>query len=159
MALQALSAARRTETRVDELCAQLGIDHIILQRDESSLRTLLQEAQQDFETARVRDAGWVRYWSSCFFAMDELYLELAETVTGVKDAWKIYLDLANRLAKALVEEQDDGLLLVSRYLASAQRHLVHVSYLHCRRMGSGRVGKVVFDGRASAVDELSALLF
>ena len=159
LALQALSAARRAEARLAEVYAQLGIDHVVLQRDASSLRTLYQEAQQPVSMTQLRDPNWVRYWGSCFFSMDEIYLELVGKAVGAEEPWRVYLDLANHIAEGLRAQCEDGLRLVIQYFTAARRHLANMSYLHCRRMGSARVGDVVFDGRATAVDELSALLF
>lgn len=159
LALQALSAARRTEARQAEMHAKLGIDCVVLQRDASSLRMLYDEAQRDIEPGQLCDPNYVRYWGGCFFSMEEVYLELVGKAVGVEEPWRVYLDFARRLAEGLHTQRESGLRLAIEYFTAARRHLTNVAYLHCRRMGSARVGDVVFDGRATAVDELSAILF
>jgi hypothetical protein len=159
LALQALAGVRRTEERLAEIGASLGIDILPLPRDLDSIATMYREAQQNPLQEQLESASWLQYWGSRFFAMDDIYFELVETATGVDEPWKVYLDFSGKILRALVDEKDSSLQLPIRLISSARRHLWHVGYLYCRRSKSRRIADTVFDGSSTAVKELSAILF
>jgi D-serine deaminase-like pyridoxal phosphate-dependent protein len=159
LALQALSIARRNEQRLMEVFARLGLEVIPLPRDESSVRALYREAEELLVSEELKENAWVKYWSGCLFSMDETYLELVEFFVANDEPWKVFFDATSKILGALRAENDRGLALVIKRLDAARAHLRYVGYMYCRRVRGVKVANTVFDGRASAVDELSAILF
>ena len=158
LALMALSAARRAEQRLDEVFAHLGLGITPLQRDADAVRKLYEEAKKTPTLSELKDPHFLRYIGGTFFAMDEVYLELVEHVTGDDEPWKVFMDFGNRVTRLLLDEEEPAVFLAGKFFQAGRSHLRHVSYLQCRRMKGRRVAEVVFDGGATAVEELVALL-
>ena len=157
IALQALAAARLAEQRLDSVFAFLGIDAPPLQRDADSVRGLYKEARQGGQL-QVRDPVWLRYWGNCFFAMDDVYLELVETVTGEGDPWQVFISFSIEIARALQDEPEVRRSLHGRFFESARRNLIHAAYVHCHRSKGRKYADATFRGDVGAVDELVAIL-
>lgn len=158
IALQALAAARLAERRLDSVYAFLGIDVPPLQRDADSVRGLYKEALQGSQTIQVRDPVWLRYWSCCFFAMDDIYFMLVETVTDESEPWRIFVDFSSEIAQELTEEPEVARSLAGRFFEAARRSLFHAAYVHCRRSSGKAVANAAFRGGVGAVDELVEIL-
>ena len=158
LALMALSSAQRAERRLETFSANLGLDIVHIGRDEESIRHLRREATKGFDHEELEDANWLRHWGNCFFSMDEIYLELTERLLGIDEPWKLYLDFASDITRELLTGKYEPRPTAAKFFQAGRSHLRHVSYMYCRRVNGRIVAGVVFDGRASAVDELSALL-
>jgi hypothetical protein len=159
IALTALSTAQRAERRLTSLLEQLGLDTEPLPRDDASLRELYLEAQKGVLSSEARDADWLKFWAGAFFTMDEVYLELVERMSGDEEPWKVFIDFANSVTRNLVEGGYPVQVAsaVQRFDAG-KRNLLHTGYMYCRRVHGRKVANGLFNGRASAVDELMSLL-
>jgi hypothetical protein len=164
LSLQALSAARRAEERVTSLMTNLGMNAPVLQRDNLSVILLLEELIHPIARAQLTSPNYLRYWGGVFFGMDETYLEAVGILLQADEPWKLFVDFANRLTRSLHKEgaealrRSQELQVAYRYYASARTHLLHVSYLLCRRRHGRRTADEVFGDKPTAVDEIHALL-
>lgn len=158
LALAALSTARRAEARLEAVYAHLGIDVVPLDRDPASVRHLYNETRQAITRNQLYSPDWLRFWSGVFFGIDDTYLELVATLTGDTQPWKTFYDFSSAVMREVYAENDSVLTSATHRFQMARTHLRQVCYLYCRRKTTPEVADVVFDGRASAVDELWALL-
>ena len=158
LALMALSSARRSETRLDEVYASLGVRLTPLLRDVDSVKALYESAKVEPTRADVRDPVWLSYWGGVFFSMDDVYLSLTQEVIGDTEPWKVFMDFGSKAVRLTIAENEPALYFADKLFQSGRRHLHHVSYLYCRRLHGRKIANVTFDGTATAVSELYAIL-
>ena len=159
LALQALSAARRTEQRLTDFAARLGLDIPPLPRHDSYVQELYDSAdQQQVHPNIVTEVWWLRFWSDTFFGIDEVYLGLVAHVTGDKEPWRRFFDFSSYVIRLMYLQRGAVPTHPKRVFEASREHLRYVGYMYCRQSQSAKVAGLVFDRRASAVDELSALL-
>jgi hypothetical protein len=158
LALQALSAARRTERRLTEFAARLGLDIQPLPRTENYVEQLYETTGQEVHPNIVTQAWWLKFWSGTFFGIDEVYLELVVHVTGDNEPWRRFFDFSSHVTRLIYLQGDAVPVHPKRVFEASREHLRYVGYMYCRQSQSAKVAGLVFDRRASAVDELSALL-
>jgi hypothetical protein len=158
LALQALSAARRTETRLTDIAEQLGLDLPTIPRDDEFVRSLHEMSKMHFSPAMVTDSEWLKFWSDMFFSMDETYLELTALVAQDNEPWKCFIDFSSNVLRALHELREDVPLRAQRRFKAARDHLLHIGWSYCGSLHSTRIANVVFNGKAAAIDELEAIL-
>ena len=158
LALQALSTARRSEQRLSDIFEHLGLDIPPMPRDESFVRALYADAKNGFYPSTVTNAEWLKFWSDMFFGMDEVYFELVTLLTGDDEPWKVFLDFSGEVLREMHKRDEDIPAGPKRLFRASREHLRHVGYMHCRRSVSAKIAHTVFDGRASAIDELEAII-
>ena len=158
-ALQALATARRAEEGLRELQAQFGISLIVLERDPAAVRALYEEAAEAFSDEDVADPEFVSRWGGIFAAMDEVYLELVARLVGTDEPWLLFIEHAEALASAVQQLNPATVGIRERHLLLAgKKHLLHISYLLCRRLHGTRVTRRAFDKYAGPVEMLLSIL-
>jgi PAS domain-containing protein len=167
LALQALSAAKTAELRLQEVFEHLGLDIPPLARDTASVQALYAEAGEVPTPEQLLDPVWVRFWGGAFFGVDETYLELVGLTETEDEPWRRFMSFANEVLRTAlrpgghVEEAvraSDTLRLAYRYFQGGKQHLWYTGYMYCRRSFGRRIADVAFDGSHSAVEELMAIL-
>lgn len=160
LARQSAALSNAVADRLTMVCRLLGLDGIQLVYEQESMYQL-HEKVCDLLRDGVKQitTDLVLEWAAIFNAIDEAYLRLLEDFTDYSSPWDIYLLLANRLAEAAKNTDDDvNLPFAVHCLDAARRSLRHVAYFYVAgRRGVRLADKLFLDD--TATDEIISQLY
>ena len=160
LAIRALVTAKANERRLDELFRILGLKRKTLDTTTTEVVSLYERARLRLENPRQPELQELEEWAENFYAIDENYLLLVERYTASQEPWKVFLDLAGRLANNRIQDLHAILELRMAYehIEAARRHLRIVSYMFCRQTKGVSIADAVFGGE-KVTDHLLAMVF
>lgn len=161
LAMRALVTAKANERRFEDLLRSLGLKRRVLGTTADEVAMLYEQALHALEVPRQPTIDELEDWSGAFYAIDEAYLALVEKATASPEPWKVFLDLANLMAKErpfAFYESVPTLRSAYDYLEAARRNLRIVSFMYCReRHGISTADKLF--GKGDLPDQILSVMF
>lgn len=161
IATRALVTAKANERRLEELFQLLGLKRKALDTTVPEVLTLYEQARQRFEYAPQPTIHELNDWAETFYGMDEEYLRLVKNYTSSPEPWKVFLDLAGKLAGTRPFQYFDAMPALRAaydHLEAARRHLRMAAYMFCRQLHGEATTNKVF-GTAGVTDTLLSVMF
>ena len=123
---QAWAAARVAQRRVETLERLLGLNvPPAVSLDREGVLALHAEAEATLEKV-INSEQKVNYWADRFFAICDAYLTRVTEVVGIKDPWRVYLELSEKLLLNQDFENiqyEPGEIIAYKRLYSSREHL------------------------------------
>lgn len=161
IATRALVTAKANERRLNELFQLLGLKRKALDTTPHEVLSLYEQALQRLDFSPQPTIQELDDWAATFYGMDEEYLRLVSKYTASPEPWKVFLDLAAKLAGNRAFECFDAmpeLKAAYSHLEAGRRHLRMAAYLLCRQMHGVTKTNDLF-GKETVTDTLLAVMF
>lgn len=161
IAMRAFVTAKANERRLDELFRILGLKRKVLETTATEVASVYEQAIKATDIDRMPTIHELEDWAGTFYAIDEAYLRLVAQCTASEEPWKVFLDLATKLANNRKWEYFNAvpeLRAAYDQLEAARRHLRIVSYMFCRESKGVQLANNLF-GTVNVTERLLAVMF
>lgn len=161
LAMRALVTAKANEHRLQDLMRVLGLKRRVLGTLPDEIAMVYEQAVHALELPQQPTLDELEEWSGTFYAIDETYLAMVESATACPEPWKVFLDLANKMAKERPYTFYDALPTLRSaydYLEAARRNLRIVSFMYCRERRGVRTADKLF-GSTDLPDQILSVMF
>lgn len=145
LAMRALALSEHNQSMIQALLDILGFHQPSIPFDEAGVAALQEEAKERLEATLPASDQEILRWSRVLMQISEEYLELAKTVTGDPEPWKVFTFLGERLAEDLQESCGATQDKIKAFLSGARKHFRNTAYFYVRTR----------DGSAFADDKVS----
>ena len=163
VAMRAIAAATRNERRLNDIYALLGLDGFVLGTSPEEVQQLYIKAQAALEQPGTPPKKELMFWAKVFYNIHEEYFPLITQQTYSQEPWRVFTDLAERLAvEAPVHyfHIDRELASVYGYIEAGRKNLRSSAYLYARKIhGIVKVNKLFPEVRGGFDEEIIRLMF